>query len=434
MSVINTNVNSLVSQAALARNERSLSSAMQQLSTGTRINSAKDDAAGLAITSRMSAQIRGLNQAVRNANDGISLLQTAEGATIEMTNMLQRMRELSVQSANDTNTTSDREYLDLEYQQLMKEVARTAATAEWNGMKLLNNTQLGVDDGTGDARTVAFQVGANADQTIEISMKNFSFDTGTSAVASKKQINLAVVDFAAGAGGQIFTLTIGASATVLARDFRVSLPAADALDADIGETTAAQTVKLRDAMRTEINNTVGFENVKIESDGAVITITDSEGRAIGNVSMFEADGTTDADGANSVPTGSSVAIDAGQLATGADLPPNDSVFSADARLNNTNIKSLAASNTATTRLDVAIDSLNKERATMGAMMNRLAYAADGLAKTSTNTTASRSRIMDTDYAAATAELARTQIIQQAATAMLAQANQSSQSVLSLLKG
>ncbi len=433
MSVINTNVNSLVSQAALARNERSLSSAMQQLSTGTRINSAKDDAAGLAITSRMSAQIRGLNQAVRNANDGISLLQTAEGATIEMTNMLQRMRELSVQSANDTNTTSDRQYLDLEYQQLMKEVSRTASTAEWNGMRLLNNTQLGLDDGTGQARNVAFQVGASANQTIEISMKDFSFDTGTSAVASKKQVNLAVVDFGAGNGGQVFTLTIGAGAGVPARDFRVSLAAADALGHDVGETTDVQARTLRDALRTEINNTVGFENVNIASDGAVITITDSEGRSIGDVSMFEADGTTKADGVNAVPTGSSVEIDPGQLASDADLPTG-SVFSEEARLNDTNIKSLSAANTATARLDVAIDSLNKERATMGAMMNRLTYAADGLTKTSTNTTASRSRIMDTDYAAASAELARTQIIQQAATAMLAQANQSSQSVLSLLKG
>jgi len=315
-------------------------------------------------------------------------------------------------------------------------VARTASTAEWNGMKLLNNTQLGVDDGTGKARTVAFQVGANADQTIEISVKNYSFDTGSSAVASTKQVNLAVVDFATapGDGGQVFTLTIGASGSVPSRDFRVSLPLADALDQPVGETDAIQTRTLRDALRTEINNTVGFENVKIESAGAVITITDSEGRSIGDVSMFEADGTTKADGTNAVPTGSSLEIAEGELASGADAPPLGSVFSGAARLNNTDIQSQTASNAATTALDNAIDSLNKERATMGAMMNRLAYAADGLAKTATNTTASRSRILDTDYAAASAELARTQIIQQAATAMLAQANQSSQSVLSLLKG
>ena len=139
MTVINTNVKALVAQNALKVNSRSLNATMEQLSTGKRVNSAKDDAAGLAISSRMTSQIRGLDQAVRNANDGISLLQTAEGALIEVTNMLQRMREVAVQSATDTNSADDRIYLNDEYVQLMGEIDRVAETTEWNGMKVLNS-------------------------------------------------------------------------------------------------------------------------------------------------------------------------------------------------------------------------------------------------------------------------------------------------------
>ncbi len=430
MSVINTNVNSLVSQAALHRNERSLSSAMQQLSTGSRINSAKDDAAGLAISSRMTAQVKGLNQAVRNANDGISMLQTAEGATVEMTNMLQRMRELAVQARNDTNTASDRSYLNLEYQQLSKEISRTASTAEWNGMSLMNNSaNLGVDDGTTHARTVAFQVGANAGQTISLTMKDFSFNTGTPAVASEKQVNLGAVDFSGGNGGANFQVTIGTGGT--AHDFSVTL--GTALAGAPGATTAAEATTLRDALRTQINNTVGFEGVSVESSGSVISIKDSEGRAITDVKMFESDATTQADGAHDVPTGSNTDVATGTPASGASVPATGSVFSDSARLNNTDINTTAHADTAIGRLDSAINAINEQRATMGAVMNRLTYAADNLTNIATNTSASRSRILDTDYASATTEMARTQIIQQAATAMLAQANQQPQSVLSLLK-
>jgi len=432
MSVINTNVNSLVSQVALHRNERSLSTTMQQLSTGSRINSAKDDAAGLAISSRMTAQIRGLNQAVRNANDGISMLQTAEGATVEMTNMLQRMRELAVQSRNDTNTQADRDYLDLEYQQLAKEISRTASTTEWNGISLMNNSSgLGVDDGTGDARTVSFQVGANADQTISIDMKDFSFNTGTPAVASEKQLNLGVVDFSGGNGLQVVKFSMGTGGAQT--DFTVTLAVGDALSGAPGATTSAETATLRDAISTVVNNTVGFEGVSIESSGSVITITDSEGRAITDLELWESDATTAADGSDETPTGANTTIAAGTLASGASAPATDSVFSSSARLNNTDITSTTNADTAIARLDSAIDAINEQRATMGAVMNRLTYASDSLANAAANTSASRSRIQDTDYAVATTEMARSQIIQQAATAMLAQANQQPQSVLSLLK-
>ncbi len=309
MTVINTNIKSLVAQNALQRNTRALSVAMEQLSTGKRINSASDDAAGLAISSRMTAQVRGLEQAVRNANDGIALIQTTEGALVEVTNMLQRMRELAVQSANDTYSQEDRDALDLEYDQLMEEISRIARNTQWNGMNLLNNEQsASLAIGTGisaadltsegvDLRSVRFQVGANANQVISVSLKDFSF----------------------------------------------SLDASEA-------------------------------------------------------------------------------------------PVSAAVFSGTARLNNTDISTRSGANTALERLDAAIQRVNDERATYGAIINRLTYAGDNLTNVTRNTVDSRSRILDTDYAKAASELSRTQIIQQAATAVLAQANVDQQTVLKLLEG
>ncbi len=309
MSVINTNIKSLVSQNALNRNSRELSTVMEQLSTGRRINGAKDDAAGLAISSRMTSQIRGLDQSVRNANDGIALIQTGEGALVEVTNMLQRMRELAVQAANDTYTSDDREALDLEYDQLMSEIRRVALNTQWNGMNLLNNEQnTSLAIGTGglssnpdsagtELRNVRFQVGASANQVISVPIRDFSFS----------------------------------------------------LDAGVA-------------------------------------------------------------------------------------PATSTIFSGDARLNNTDIATRDGATTALARLDAAIQRVNDQRATYGAIINRLTYAADNLTNVSRNTADSRSRILDTDYAKAASELSRTQIIQQAATAVLAQANVDQQSVLKLLEG
>ena len=315
MTVINTNIKSLISQNALNINSRALSSAMEQLSTGKRINSAADDAAGLAISSRMTAQIRGLDQSIRNANDGISLLNTAEGALVEVTNMLQRMRELAVQAGNDTYTDTDRSSLGLEYKQLMIEINRIAQNTQWNGMSILNNnTTAGTAIGTGgtvadpsaagtELRNVKFQVGANANQTISVQFRDFSIP----------------------------------------------------MDATTGEPKASVT------------------------------------------------------------------------------PATTTIFSSDATLNNTSISSSVNANTAISRIDVAINRINEQRATFGAVVNRLTYAGDNLTNVSQNTTESRSRILDTDYAKASSELSRTQIIQQAATAVLAQANTDQQTVLKLLQ-
>jgi len=275
MSVINTNVSALNAQSALTVNSRSMGVAMQQLSTGSRINSAKDDAAGLAIGQNMTSQIRGLDQSVRNANDGISLLQTADGALVETSNMLQRMRELSVQSANGTLSDTQRGYLNTEFTNLSTQIGKIATETVWNGKAILAGT-------AGDASSTAF-----------------TFQTGQSS----------------------------------------------------GTTIAA-------------------------------TITAMTVAALG------------------IPAG---------------------------------IATKTTASDALTLLDTALDSVNNQRATIGAVTNRLTYAADNMSNISTNVSASRSRIMDTDYAQATSQLAKTQIIQQAATAMLAQANQQPQSVLALLK-
>jgi len=283
MSVINTNVKSLVAQNALTVNNRSLSKSMEQLSTGKRINNAADDAAGLAISNKMTSQIRGLNQAVRNANDGITMIQTAEGATEEISNMLQRMRELAVQGANDTYSADDRAAIGKEYDQLIGEIDRIASNTEWNGIKLLTGTDF---DGSGGA-TLQIGTGSGSAYQIEVSFLAMT----TSAMS---------------------TAAIAAS--------------------DITSASTAGDLQL--------------------------------------------------------------------------------VISA---------------------LDTNIAAVDAFRADLGAKVNRLTYAADNMANISMNTSASRSRIQDADYASATTELARSQIISQAATAMLAQANQAPQSVLSLLR-
>lgn len=424
MSVINTNVKSLVAQNSMTVNNRAMSKAMEQLSTGKRINSAADDAAGLAISSKMTAQIKGLDQAVRNANDGITLLQTAEGATIEMSNMLQRMRELAIQSANDTNTGDDRSSLDLEYQQLTKEITRIASNTQWNGMSVLKNAEVGAAGLAGDvgvgARNVRFQVGANADQVINVGLKDFSFGTGTAATKSESQFNLMGNDLT---DGRNFSVKVGGTV------FSVVAAVDVADEKSAAAITAA--IDLQTKFQNIIKNTVGFENVAVTRVGSTLSISDAQGRTIGNFTAAEEDGTALAD---VVDVQSVVA--AGAVATGAVDPAIanvNAVFSGSARLNDTKIDTQVKANEAVGRLDNALKAVNTERATMGATINRLTYAADNLTNVSQNTSESRSRIQDTDYASATTELARTQIISQAATAMLAQANQAPQSVLSLLR-
>ncbi len=416
MTVINTNIKSLVSQNALNRNSRALAAAMEQLSTGKRINSAADDAAGLAISSRMSSQIKGLDQAVRNANDGISLLQTTEGALIEVTNMLQRMRELAVQAANDTYTPDDRQYLQLEYQQLVEEMSRITSDTEWNGMSLLNNTEVGSSGNNGATRTVKFQVGANANQLVTIELKDFSFDMGKASVPTK-----AVLDFSKENFSTARQLTFDIGSTT----FTVDLPA-NALSA---QATSEQTAAVEKLLQEAVQGTAGFEDVQFSVSGTKVEIWDPKLREF---SSFDAINASTVSLVSSTTLVSSVTGTAAVV--GANPSNTQAVFRGDARLNDTNITTRDNAFTAIARLEKAVDAINTERAQMGALMNRLTYAADNLSNTSQNVSESRSRIQDADYAKASSELARTQIISQAATAVLAQANVDQQTVLKLLNG
>jgi len=392
MTVINTNVKSLISQNALSKNNRALSAAMEQLSTGKRINSAKDDAAGLAISSRMTAQIRGLDQAVRNGNDGISMLQTAEGALIEVTNMLQRMRELSVQAANDTYAPQDRGYLDQEFQQLKDEVYRVSRATQWNGMNILDGSFQG-DQGV--AGKFAFQIGANEGQTVTHTLGDIGFRkalidtemTRASATGVKEQGTVTLAG--AFAEGDEIEVTFGGTTTTYV------VQAADVVDGDADATLANIATALATAM--EATTELGAPTT---ATGAVITYT-----AANNDEALDGD------------VSSTVVGDTAALAGIRDL----------------RITTTPNSSAALAALDIGIDTINSARADIGAMINRLTYAVDNLTNVSQYTSASRSTIQDADYAKASSELARTQIIQQAATAVLAQANQQTQTVLKLLQ-
>ncbi|WP_353238135.1 flagellin [Limnohabitans sp.] len=407
MSVINTNVKSLVSQNAMVKNNRDLSDAMQQLSTGKRINSAADDAAGLAISSRMTSQITGLNQAVRNGNDSVSMLQTTEGAMIEMTNMLQRMRELSVQSSNDTYTESDRIYLDLEYQQLKDEVNRITKDTQWNGMSILDGTLKGEGGVMGKFN---FQVGANENQVITHTVANMGYreNPGKAALLTTVPNTVGVAASSGPPAVTAVTAVKQVTTLTLSGDFAVG----DKVSITIGNATKTYEVTeadVKDKTQAEVlaavstgllaQTTASFGGTDVTRSGAVITFTAATA------------------GTPFTPTKSETLVD-GALANIREL----------------NVKDRAASTLSIEQLDKSINRINSERAGLGAVINRLTHAMDNLTNVAQNTSESRSRIMDADYAKSSSELARTQIISQAATAMLAQANQQPQTVLKLLQG
>jgi flagellin len=316
MTTINTNVSSLIAKNAIGQNERAMSQAMTRLSTGSRINSARDDAAGLAISERMSSQISGLNMAVRNANDAISLLQTADGATKEISSMLGRMRELGVQAASGTYTSTDRTALDLEFGALMTEIQRVATDTEWNGTAIMT--------GSYASTGLKIQVGADASQTIEVKLD----------------------------------------------DWRPTSSA----DAELASA--------EDATTDGIDIATSAYNLAGTAHGT-------------EAALYFLDGTENTD--------------------------------------RITIATAAAAAISVKNIENAINGAAHERANYGAYISRLQHTADNLTNVATNTAASRSQIADADYAVETTELARTQIISQASTAMLAQANQVKQTVLALLK-
>ena len=378
MATINTNMSANIAANSMVRNERTMTSTMERLSTGLRINSAKDDAAGLAISSKMTSQIRGLDQAVRNANDAISLIQVAEGAMKEVTNMFQRMRELAVQANSDSNTNAHRGALNNEYKQLSAEVARIAENTQWNGTNILDG-----------ARTNSvFQIGANADQTIAVNFGDLSTNNAVATVTANDSLAVTI------------SFTENGVATVLDADDVISYK----VTAANGDTSYAS-VKFSELSASSVNDN------ELDSSGASAVLTTG-------ITGSHASASTSA----VVAFSAAINVSDVTITRGTHAP-----------VAATDITSSAFANRALGVLDTAIEGVNSTRAGLGASMSRLEYASDNLQNVSQNTQAARSRVLDADYAAETTELARTQIIQQASTAMLSQANQSQQSVLSLLR-
>jgi flagellin len=373
---INTNVASLNAQRNLNRSQGLLNQSLERLSTGLRINSAKDDAAGLAISERFTTQIRGLNQAVRNASDGISLAQTAESALGELTNNLQRIRELAVQSANASNSASDREALDAEVQQRIAEVDRIAKQTNFNGVKVLD----------GSFGTATFQVGANVGETISVGL------TTSVTAASIGTVNTL-------AGGAFSNADVAET---------VNVAFVDADSTALGNVDIAGGMTVQEAVDAINNGNVtgisAFVNesdqIQILSSAGAVTITETGGT---NNSLGVA-GATAAETASATTTLSGVGVD-----------------------------SVSAANFAIARIDSALTDVNGLRGDLGAIQNRFESTIVNLQTVSENLAASRGRIQDADFAAETAALTKAQILQQAGVSVLSQANAQPQLALSLLQ-
>jgi len=395
MSVINTNTAATLTANALTENQRAMNQTMERLSTGSRINSAKDDAAGLAIVSKMDAQIAGLNQAVRNANDGIAQIQTVDGAAIEIDEMLQRMRELAVQAVNTTNTASDLVLINKEF---------TALATAIDGVA--NNTQFNDTNQISAATTNTYQIGQDASQTMAVTFQDFNLAAGA----------------ATGTAG-VTTFASITDAEVVAVDDAVTFTLFD------GETlslAAADTANL-----ASVAGLAQLFNVKADAAGLAVTASGTNAGGLvltADVAKVNVNAAASVVNATAVSAGNTLTVTATTTATGAD----GGVMGADLSAYLT-LGANAQGGGTIAALDVAIAGVASQRADFGAWMNRLEHTVDNLTQTSQNTSAARSRIADADYAAETSELARTQIIAQAATAMLSQANQQAQSVLALLK-
>ncbi|WP_184421940.1 flagellin [Xanthomonas euvesicatoria] len=396
--VINTNVMSLNAQRNLNTSSASMSTSIQRLSSGLRINSAKDDAAGLAISERFTTQIRGLDVASRNANDGISLAQTAEGAMVEIGNNLQRIRELSVQSSNATNSSTDRDALNSEVKQLTAEIDRVANQTNFNGTKLLDGSFSGA----------LFQVGADAGQTI-----------GINSIVDANVDSLGKANFAASVSGAGVTGTATASGSITGISLAFNDASGTAKTVTIGDVkiangddAAAINKKVASAINDKLDQTGMYAS--IDTSGNLKLESLKAGQDFTSLTM----GTSSATG---------VTVGAG-LQTASAASGSTAVT-----LTNLDISTFAGSQQALEIVDKALTAVNSSRADMGAVQNRFTSTIANLSATSENLSASRSRIRDTDYAKETAELTRTQILQQAGTAMLAQAKSVPQNVLSLLQ-
>ena len=476
---INTNVASLNAQRNLGKSQGALGKSMQRLSSGLRINSAKDDAAGLAISDRMTSQIRGMNQAARNANDGISLAQTAEGALGEVTNILQRMRELAVQSANDTNSDADRTSLQSEVTQLQDELDRIATSTSFNGKNLLDGT-------LGDS---TFQVGANAGQTISFSLESAkSSDLGTAgdvvagasttaagsittAVAADQTAltinnvaidNLGAADQAGSAktlADAINTTLSGVTATAQETTYNLGSVSAQAVTGnalaagdltingtDITGALNGGSATFDQDLADLINAQSGTTGVTANIDGGEMVLTAADGSNIQLESDGDAFGTSpfgatsfDPSGADastaygSIELVSTGALEVNVAAAGGGITLGTGVYhDTTVTMNNIDISSASGATVALASIDSAITEVDSQRGDLGAIQNRFESTIANLNNVAENLSAARSRILDADIAQETSAMTKNNILQQAGVSILAQANQGPQLALSLL--
>lgn len=468
---INVNMAALNTQRNLGKSESLLNTSMERLSTGLRINSAKDDVAGVAIADRMGAQIRGMNQASRNANDAISLAQTAEGALQESTNILQRMRELAVQSVNDTNTDGDRSKIQKEITSLTSELDRIATTTQFNGKALFD----------GNFGVATYQVGANANETINASINNFRTQqygnyqiTGTAAAASAGSrsttgnivVNGAITSgtYSATAADTAKTIAegvnkLGTGVTASARtEIDVAFAAVGSYSLTVkSDNTTAKTIAVNltavatsdglAAAAKAFNDASGETGVtaKVNTAGTKVTLVNATGNditiGIGAAATNSGTLTVGTDTVN--VSGTDVSVVNGQVTLDADKGFNatDSgsgygLTAASSTLQKVSTLSVSNATNATSALkiiDSALSSVSDQRANFGALQNRMTSVINNLQNVSENLSSAQSRIQDADFAKETGSMSRGQILQQAGLAMLSQANQSQQGVLSLLR-
>ena len=502
MTVINSNISALKAQSSLSKNASKLDTAMERLSTGYRINSAKDDAAGLAITNRMTSQINGLNQAVRNANDGLAMISTIEGALAQTTNVMQRMRELAVQAANDSNSTEDRQYLHAEMVQLNNELDRISSQARFNGIRVLDGTftnkQLQV--GANGHETIAFSVDSAAAADIGVHQKRAGSigvvnDTGATAAATVPAspvvggtLNISgflgttnvTIDSLSSARNVASTVNdafadTGVSAKAITKAKLSDLTAAGTITFDVkGKNDSWITVSTTISNEDDLTSLSAAFNTfssqtgitaELSTDKTEVILTSADGYDI-QLQNYTNNGDGDIDviglaGDGSAITAADTAItlqdtiskDSARIlgdilfSSSKEFTLKDSAGTAGqtnyigqtaqawrlVSMSTVDISTQHGAGDAISIIDGALTRISSMRADLGAISSRLEKTVEALTSSSVNTAAARSRILDTDYAAETSALAKSQIIAQASTAMLAQANQQPQQVLQLLK-
>jgi len=417
MTVINTNIAASITANAMKSNQRVMEQTMERLSTGMRVNSASDDAAGLAIGSKMESQIRGLQQAVRNANDGISMIQTADGAAEEIGNMFQRMRELAVQAQNGTNGTNDLTNLNKEFASLATEIDRIASTTEFNNVKVL--------DGTAGDKT--FNVGADASDDLAVSFLDFNLTEGAATQSAQTfDLNITQTQLNAITAGSTFVITDSFGNGITITDAQIDTASSSAR-------STLQTATLADlataATAAMVVNTAFGDAEDGTAGGFSVADNGAEGlrftQSVAGTGVISSTRQTTSAGVSTDVAGAAIEANSDYSASAGVIGENLSAWKTAG--------SVAQTGTTLTKIDAAIQGISAARADFGAAINTLEYSIDNLNTAVQNTMAAKSAVMDADYASETTELARTQIISQASTAMLSQANQQAQSVLALLK-